>query len=162
MLIGAERTTQGMLFHFRSVWTFPSDLVAIWNAIGGVERWPEWWPSIERVHVIRGPTLPVARGTIAEYRIHSPLGYHLTFRSEVTAFDLGKWIETAIQGNLSGKGRWDFTHAGGTTTAALAWDVAVTRPALARLASLGPVRSTMSWAHTLVMESGERGLRALL
>ena len=162
MLVGAERVREGMRFHFRSTWTFPSDLVAIWNAIGAVDRWPEWWTSVKNVRTIKGPTLPVAIGAIAEYRIRSPLLYHLSFRSEVIAFDLGKWLQTAIHGNLSGIGRWDFEHEDGTTRAMLAWDVAVTRPALTRLAALGPVRSAMSWAHDRVMENGEQGLRKLL
>ncbi|MDP3685724.1 MAG: hypothetical protein Q8R32_02740, partial [bacterium] len=106
--------------------------------------------------------VPVTVGTIAEYRVRSPLGYALRFQSEVTAFDLGKWIETAIRGNLSGRGRWDFAHAAGVTSASLAWDVAVTRPVLARVAGLGAVRGAMSWAHNRVMDRGERGLRALV
>lgn len=162
MIIGAERVPEGMLFHFQSTWSIPSDLIRIWNAIGGVERWPEWWKTMERVRVLRGPTLPVAVGSAAEYRIHSPLGYHFTFQSEVTAFDTGKWIHSAIVGQLSGTGRWEFSHDRGVTTATLLWDVAVTRPALARLAALGPVRSAMSWAHDRVMESGEAGLRRLV
>lgn len=162
MIIGAERVPEGMLFHFQSTWKIPSDLISIWNAIGGVERWPEWWRSIEEVEVLHGPMLPVAVGTSATYRVRSPLGYSLAFRSDVTAFDLGKWLETAIAGNLAGKGRWDFDHTGGVTTAILTWDVAVTRPVLARLAALAPVRQAMSWAHDQVMDSGERGLRSLV
>lgn len=162
MIIGAERVPEGMLFHFRSRWEIPADLVRIWNAIGSVDRWPAWWKSIEAVDVVRGPTLPVTIGAIATYRIASPLQYRLSFRSEVTAFDLGKWLETSIAGNLSGKGRWDFAHANGITTAALAWDVALTRPVLVSLAGVPPVRRAMSWAHDRVMEDGERGLRSLV
>lgn len=162
MIVGAERVPEGMLFHFRSRWEIPSDLIAIWNAIGGADQWPEWWRRIESVRVLRGPTLPVAVGTRVEYRVHSPLGYHLTFQNEVTAFSLGEWINSAIAGELSGKGRWEFGHTQGLTTATLLWDVAVTRPVLVRLAALGPVRSAMSWAHDRVMESGERGLRSLV
>lgn len=162
MLIGTERVAEGMLFHFRSTWKVPGELVAIWNAIGGVDRWPEWWRSITEARVIHGPALPVTVGAIAEYRVQSPLGYGLRFQSEVTAFDLGKWIETEIQGNLAGRGRWDFAHAAGVTSASLRWDVAVTRPGLARFAELGMVRSVMSWAHDRVMDRGEFGLRALL
>lgn len=162
MIISAERVPEGMLFHFRSKWEIPSDLISIWNAVGGVDRWPQWWRSIESVKVVRGPTLPVEVGTIAEYRIVSPLGYRLSFRSEVVAFDLGKWLETSIVGNLSGAGRWDFAHVSGVTTATLAWDVAVTRPVLVRLAGLAPVRRAMSWAHDHVMKNGERGLEALV
>ena len=161
MLIGAERVAEGMRFHFRSTWKIPWDLVAIWNAIGDVDRWPEWWPSITDVWVVRGPTLPVTVGTITEFRVRSPLGYALRFRSEVTAFDLGEWIETKVRGNLSGRGRWDFSHGAGVTSAILAWDVAVTRPVLARLAALGVVRSAVSWAHDRVMAGGEDGLRRL-
>lgn len=162
MIIGAERGPNGMLFHFRSMWTIPSDLVRIWNAIGAAERWPKWWSAMERVRVLRGPTLPVAVGSAAEYRVHSPLGYHLTFQSEVTAFDTGKWIHSAIVGQLSGTGRWEFAHDQGVTTATLLWDVVVTRPILARLAALAPLRIAMSWAHDRVMESGEIGLRRLV
>lgn len=162
MIVGTERVPEGMLFHFRSTWRIPSDLLSLWNAIGGVDRWPEWWKRIERVRVLRGPTLPVSVGSLAEYRVHSPLGYHLTFQSEVTDFDLGKWINSSIVGQLSGKGRWEFAHTGGVTVAALIWDVAVTRPVLARVASLSPVRSAMSWAHDRVMESGERGITSLV
>lgn len=167
MLVGAERITEGMdapgmQFHFRSAWSIPGDLVAIWNAIGAVDEWPTWWRSVTTARVIRGPALPVTVGTIAEYRVRSPLGYALQFRSEVTAVERGKWIDTRILGNLAGRGRWDFTHAAGVTSARLAWDVAVTRPFLARVAAVGMVRSAMSWAHDRVMEDGERGLRALV
>jgi hypothetical protein len=162
MIIGVERVLKGTLFHFRSTWMIPSDLIRIWNAIGSVERWPEWWSTMERVHVLRGPTLPVAVGSAAEYQVHSPLWYHLTFRSEVTAFDLGKWITSSIEGQLAGSGRWDFSHQRGVTAATLLWDVTVTRPVLARIAAVGPIRSAMSWAHDRVMESGEVGLRRLV
>lgn len=162
MIVSARRAPEGMLFRFRSTWTIPADLVRIWNAIGGVDRWPQWWKSIEGVRVIKGPTLPVTVGTIAEYRIHSPLLYHLAFRSTVQAFDLGKWLQTRIEGNLAGTGRWDFAFADGVTRATLAWDVAVTRPMLVSLAALAPIRSAMSWAHDQVMNDGEHGLRALV
>ena len=162
VIISTERGTKGMLFHFRSTWTIPSDLIRIWNAIGAADRWPEWWSTMEEVRVLRGPTLPVAVGSAAEYRVHSPLGYHLIFRSEVTSFDLGKWITSSIKGQLTGSGRWDFSHQHGVTAATLLWDVSVTRPVLARLAVLGPVRRAMSWAHDRVMESGEIGLRRLV
>lgn len=45
MIVGAERTNEGMLFHFRSTWEIPADLVRIWDAIGGIDRWPEWWST---------------------------------------------------------------------------------------------------------------------
>lgn len=162
MLVGVEHVQEGMRFRFRSVWTIQGDLVAIWNAIGAVDTWPTWWRSVTDARVLRGPALPVAIGTIAEYRVQSPLGYALQFRSEVIGFELGQWIETTILGNLSGRGRWDFAHTAGVTSANLAWDVAVTRPVLARLAALGMVRRGMSWAHDRVMEDGERGLRTLV
>lgn len=162
MITRAEYTPEGILFRFRSTWEIPAELVTVWNTVGGVDRWPEWWRSVTAATVVRGPMLPVTVGAVAEYVVVSPLTYTLRFRSEVTAFDLGKWLETRIEGNLAGKGRWDFSYSQGLTAASLTWDVSVTRPALARLAALAPVRRVMSWAHDRVMENGERGLNALV
>lgn len=162
MLLETTSTPGGLLFHFRSTWELPAPLDPVWNTVGAADTWPMWWRSIEHVNILRGPTLPVTVGARAEYRVHSPLGYHLMFQSEVTHVAPGVSIDTLIDGQLSGSGRWEFGHSGEITHATLHWNVAVRRPLLARLALFGPIRSAMSWAHDRVMESGERGLRELL
>ena len=65
-------------------------------------------------------------------------------------------IEGVAEGDLSGTGRWSFTHDSGVTTVRYEWKVTTSKRWMNLLASIA--RPIFRWNHDAVMRSGAEGL----
>lgn len=148
-------------FSFRSVWTVPVSLIVVWDSIGRVTEYPQWWKGIAHVELLKGPELPVTVGSRAKYIVKSPL-YSLQYETEVVEYDLGKYILAKSTGDLEGTGKWIFSESDKGTEAIFEWNVSVTNPKLQFVSRLPFVRIMMGVFHNQIMSQGQAGLRQLL
>ena len=149
------------LFSFTTTWNIPRDLKTVWDHIGMVAHYPQWWPGMKRVEMLHGHELPVDIGNAFRFTVASPL-YQLQYTTTVTEYELGKKIVAKSEGDLVGTGTWIFAERDGNTEAIFLWEVALT-PTLLRIAgNFPPVRPVMRFFHNRLMRAGERGLIALL
>jgi uncharacterized protein YndB with AHSA1/START domain len=141
-------------FRLVTDWLLDAPIEPVWAAIGDVERWPGWWPSVRRVDRI----CPVGAAHRLEWRTALP--YSLSFEMEVTRIEPLALIEGRARGELDGTGRWTFAQEAGRTRVRYEWSVAVTKSWMRRLAPV--LRPIFAWNHNVVMERGRRGLERLL
>jgi carbon monoxide dehydrogenase subunit G len=40
-------------YRFLTTWLVDAPIEAAWEAIHGIERWPDWWPGVRRVTRVR-------------------------------------------------------------------------------------------------------------
>ncbi|MCE9643099.1 MAG: SRPBCC family protein [Candidatus Andersenbacteria bacterium] len=149
------------LFSFKTVWNIPHDVKTVWDHVGMVAHYPQWWPGMKQVEMLHGHELPVDVGNAFRFTVASPL-YQLRYTTTVTACDPGKKIVARSEGDLKGVGTWTFVDRGRNTEVTFLWEVSLT-PLLLRLAgNFPPVRPVMRFFHNRLMRGGERGLIALL
>lgn len=139
-----------------SVWDLAAPPSDVWSVLHDVEGWPRWWPGLSAAQVVR----PARDGDVG-LRVHlvvaSPLGYRLSFGTEITAVDPPGWAEARVVGDLRGTGRWELAPADLGTRATITWDVHLTRGWMRTVEpAAGPA---FRRAHAVVMAGGEGGLR---
>ena len=146
-------------YRFLTTWRLEAPLAEVYEAIHGVERWPEWWRGVESVEKLdAGEDGGV--GSVYRQRWRSVLPYTIEFDVETTRVEPLAALEGRASGGLAGTGRWAFASADGTTAVTYAWDVRTTKPWM-KLAS--PVaRPVFAWSHNTVMRWGGESLAALL
>ena len=149
------------LFHFRSVWRVHAPLVTVWNTVGKLTDYPQWWPGIARVTLLTGHELPIAIGTKAAYEVRSPL-YTLHYQTEIVSFQTGASIAVAAQGDLEGTGAWTFSQQPGMTEATFDWNVRLRPPFLRTVSHVPGAKSIMRFFHDRLMAKGEEGLQRIL
>ncbi len=143
------------------MWHIPHDLETVWDYVGMVAHYPQWWPGMKHVEILHGHELPVTVGNAFKFTVASPL-YQLCYTTTVTDCDLGKMIVARSEGDLAGTGTWKFQEHAGETQAAFIWEVQLTPPVLAAASYIPRVRSVMHFFHDRLMNAGEQGLRQLL
>jgi Polyketide cyclase / dehydrase and lipid transport len=145
-------------YRFLTTWRLDAPLDAVYEAIHGVERWPEWWRGVESVERLDGGNGDGV-GSVYRQRWRSVLPYSIVFDVETTRVEPLVALEGRASGGLAGTGRWSFRNDGAAIVT-YAWDVRTTRPWM-RLAS--PVaRPVFTWSHNTVMRWGGESLASLL
>jgi uncharacterized protein YndB with AHSA1/START domain len=145
-------------YRFLTTWVLDAEPVPVWNAIFDAERWPEWWPGVERVVKVReGDESGV--GTVYENLWRSRIPYAVEFEAETVAVRQPHLIEVAARGKLEGTGRWRLFQGGGVAVT-YEWNVRTTRR---WMNALSPVaRPLFAANHDYVMRRGGEGLARLL
>ncbi len=143
-----------MKYRFLTTWCLDAPIGDVWDAIYAAERWPEWWPAVERAVKVRdGDENDV--GCIWRYTWRSPLPYALELVSETTRVERPHAIDGVSRGDLVGTGRWRFFEGEGTAVT-YEWNVATKKP---WMNALGPLaRPLFRWGHDEVMRQGAQGL----
>jgi hypothetical protein len=132
-----------------------ADVKAVWQAIVEVERWPEWWPSVQSVMAIaQGDTRGV--GTVYRFTWRGRLPYRLAFDMRVSRVEPYELLEGVATGDLEGFGVWHLSSQGDKTRIRYEWIVITTKWWMNLLAPV--LRSAFHWNHDRVMNEGGEGL----
>jgi uncharacterized protein YqjF (DUF2071 family) len=146
-------------YQFLTVWRIRAPLPAVWDTLRATTNWPSWWSGVVNVQRLEeGDEDGV--GQLDRYVWKSKLPYTLAFDMRTTRVVHHRLIEGTAQGELSGRGWWEFSEADGLTTVAYHWHVQTTRLWMNLLAPA--LRPLFVWNHDWVMGSGGTGLANVL
>ncbi len=146
-------------YKFLTVWRIRAPLGVVWDTLRQTDRWPQWWHGVENVQRLReGDGDGV--GQVDRYVWKSKLPYTLAFDMRTTAVVRHQRIEGQAEGELAGRGWWEFSERDGLTTVAYHWHVETTKAWMNLLAPA--LRPLFVWNHDWVMASGGTGLAKLL
>jgi uncharacterized protein YndB with AHSA1/START domain len=148
-------------YRFLTRWQFDAPIDRVWAVITDVERYPDWWPGVQKV-VVQGPDNTLRVGQIAELAVRSSLPYTLHFRTEVIDFTAPERLVVRSTGELTGRGEWTLTPAESGTEVTYLWEVTLDKPPFSLLARLPGVRRLLESNHDRVMAQGGANLRRLL
>jgi uncharacterized protein YndB with AHSA1/START domain len=142
-------------YSFLTAWLLDAPAARVWDAIYEPLAWPDWWPGVERVEHIGGPTVGVGAKHSQHWKSFLP--YPVRFDSEVTRVEPGVLLEATADGELTGFGRWRiWEQPDGVVAATYEWNVRTTRAWMNVLAPIA--RPIFSWNHHYVMRRGGEGL----
>ena len=136
-------------------WHLDAPIGRVWDALFAVDDWPQWWPYVRAVRLIRaGDATGV--GAVRRYTWGSRLPYTLSFDMRSTVVEAPHRLEGEAIGELSGTGRWNLESNAASTRVRYEWTVTTTRPWMNFLAPL--LAPAFRWNHGQVMAAGGRGL----
>jgi hypothetical protein len=136
---------------FRSDWLVPAPQPVVFETLAKLDEYPSWWREVRN-------TKPIDEQT-CELEIRSSLPYSLFMTAHHSRKDPAAGVlEARLSGDLIGHTRWTLaaTADGRNTRLTFGEEVEVRRPLLRRLSFARPA---FRINHTLMMRSGERGLR---
>jgi len=135
-------------YRFLTTWLLDAPREAVWDAIYDAERWPEWWPGVERTEVLD------KRLWRSSWR--SVLPYTLEFEFEILKVDRPNVLEGRARGGLAGDGIWRVYEGKLGTASTWEWSVATTRR---WMNAFGPLaKPAFAWNHHRIMRRGGEGL----
>jgi len=140
-------------YDFTCTWSMPAPPEVLYQTLERLDLYPQWWRQVKLAERIDDDTCRVV--------VQSRLPIALRITAHRSRADAGAGLlEARLSGDLVGYSRWELTAAsGGGTTVAFSEEVEAARPLLRRLAFARPLFEVN---HRLMMNSGERGLRAHL
>lgn len=142
-------------FHLVTKWTVDASVEDVWRVLSTPETWPDWWPSVKRVDLLReGDEAGV--GAVRWMTWSTALPYALAFEMQTVRVEPLSIIEGRASGELEGVGRWTLQAEGSRCSVRYDWIVAVTKPWMVRFSFI--LKPIFSWNHDVVMERGRRGL----
>jgi uncharacterized protein YndB with AHSA1/START domain len=146
-------------YSFLTTWVLDAPRDAVWDAIYGIERWPDWWRGVKSVEKLESGSDNGGVGALYRHEWRSVIPYPVRFETRITRVELPHLIEADADGELAGTGRWRFFE-GRETAVTYEWNVRTTR---SWMNLVGPVaRPVFRWNHNAVMHQGGQGLANLL
>ena len=146
-------------YRFLTTWCLDAPVERVWDAVYAAERWPAWWPGVERAATVEeGDENDI--GCVWSFAWRSRLPYTITFESETTRVERPHVMEGRTRGDLNGIGSWRFYSGSEGTAAVYRWDVATGPRWMNAIAPLA--RPAFVWNHDLIMRRGAEGLARLL
>ena len=142
-------------YAFVTHWSFQAPIEQVWTLISEPERWPEWWPGVEKVEVLEKGTDGDV-GSLRRYTWKSKLPYRLRFDMRTTRVERPHALEGRAEGELDGTGRWELAQEGDWTRVRYDWRVRTTKAWMNLLAPVA--RPFFAWNHDVVMRWGGEGL----
>ena len=147
-------------YHFVSEFTFDGDAERIWAALNDVATWPTWWSWLKRIEVVRAADPQTGVGAIFRNTVRAPVGYGLTYDTQITAIDRLRRIDLDSRGDLLGRGRFVMRpQADGTTALGFYWLVGTPKAWMSFLAPIA--RPAFSWNHDHMMSAFGSGLATM-
>jgi hypothetical protein len=145
-------------YSFLTTWIVDAPREEVWDAIHGIERWPEWWSGVRRVEKLE-PGDESGIGAVYRQEWRSVIPYPVRFDTRITRIERPHLIEAEADGELAGTGRWRF-FGGRETAVTYEWNVRTTRAWMNLVAPVA--RPAFRWNHNVVMHRGGEGLANLL
>ena len=146
-------------YRFLTTWVVAAPIERVWDVIYAIERWPEWWPGVQRVtEVFHGEG--DGEGTVYSHVWRSRIPYAVKFDVTVTRVEKPHLIEARSVGGLEGTGTFRLFEAPVGTAVTYDWAVRTTKAWMNAVAPLA--RPFFAWNHHAVMKSGGRGLASVL
>ena len=146
-------------YAFTTHWRIGAPLDAVWDSILHSERWPGWWPGLQRVVELE-PGDGHHLGSVRRFVWKGRLPYTLSVEMKTTRIEPPTLLESEAGGELVGLGMWRLRPSAEGTAVRYDWRVATTKRWMNWLAPVA--RPVFQWNHDVVMRNGERGLRRLL
>ncbi len=143
----SSRPGESAAFHFETTWWIPAEEERVWEVLSDISSWSDWWPGMSQSHRV---------GEQASLVVRSPLGYSLRFTLDLVEADAPRSARFTVDGDLRGVGSFTGAREGGETRVQIMWCVVTRR----RLVSF--LRPVARWAHAVVMNAGQRGLRRVI
>lgn len=140
-------------FSLTSTWQVPASIESCWFCLLDKERWPEWWPYVDRVEQLRqGATDGV--GNICRYHWHTCLPYRLIVDITIIELIPFQTIRYTASGDLRGYGACRLHGRTDGTTLLFDWNVQTNKSWMNATAAIAaPI---FSWNHRRVMKKGEQ------
>lgn len=129
----------------------------LWNELGRVDRFEEWWPWMRRVE-LRGTAL--ASGSVISFGIDPPVPLEMTISVAVSASEEPHWLEGDVFGDLSGTARLELVGRGDHSVCTVSWDVEIANRGIRRVIKLA--RPMLLWAQRWAVEIALHGFRSHL
>lgn len=141
-------------YAFLDEWDVQAPRDAVFDAIADARTYPEWWTP---VYISVDSDGPPEVGCVSRMHFKGRLPYRLKIESTLVRLERPQVIETAVVGDLRGRGLWTLTERDGGTHVRFDWTVFADRPLLRRLTPvLRPLfRSNHTWAIKRAMEGLE-------
>lgn len=146
-------------FKFVTEWRIDAPLSEVCDAISSCLDWPEWWKGVEKVEKL-DPGDADGIGSIHRFVWRGRIPYRLTFDVCVIRYVRFTLLEGQASGDVTGIGRWDFSHENGVTVVRYKWQVRTNRWWMNVIAPIA--RPLFKWNHHQVMRQGAEGLARLL
>jgi len=163
---GGPRASAGDVYRVGHHWRIEGSIEAVYHHLTRARAYPEWWPAIPAVDVLRGGDDP-AVGDSVRMHVKSFLPYHVDWVMTTTRLLPPGFIDTDNQLVLGGRLRLS-----GTTTVRLRQDgphVDVVQDEILTADGWhlpGPLRALanrlFSFNHAYAAAPGERGLQRLI
>lgn len=140
-------------FSLTSTWQVPFPIEPCWFCLLEKERWPEWWPYLEKVEQLQlGDANGV--GNVCRYYWRTCLPYRLIVELTITELIPFQVIRYNATGDLQGHGACLLKTDSKQTWLQFDWNVHTNRPWMDAAANIAaPV---FSWNHQRVMKKGEQ------
>lgn len=136
-----------------AIWRINAPQRQVFDAISDSLNWPSWWPGAESVRQIaEGDENGV--GSVRRYAWKGRLPYRLGFDARATRIATPDLLEASVSGDLSGFGRWSFSHADGVTSIRYEWHVCTTKTWMRALAPVAH-RLFVNNHHALMMNGAQ-------
>ena len=142
-------------YRFLTTWIVDAPIERVWDVIYAIERWPSWWPGVERVtelHHGEGDGV----GTVYRHVWRSKIPYAVRFDVTVVEVRRPSLIAATAEGGLAGTGIFRLFEAPLGTAVTYDWRVRTTKRWMNAVAPLG--RPLFAWNHHAVMKQGGLGL----
>ena len=145
------------LITYRRDYEFPDPPSDLWDAIGEVDQFEDWWSWLEEFR-LEGDTLQ--KGSVLHGVVAPPLPYRMRIQVEVTECRAPRRMEALIHGDLEGEASLDIRPVGTGSSVEVAWTVEMMQRPM-RLASRFGL-PLLQWGHDRVVETTVAGFRRRL
>ena len=138
-------------FGFETEWSIAAPIDRVFDTLQHPEEFSKWWPSVKGSRlVLEGDHDGV--GSVASYRIRSPLLYSLDFESRVVESNRPVHVHSVVSGDLAGTGAYFLDVRDDVTHIRFNWYVSTTKTWM-NVAALF-AKPLLAWAHDRVMREG--------
>ena len=142
-------------YRFLTAWLLEARRSDVWDVLHDPERWPQWWPGVERVERLE-PGDADGVGSVFRNRWRSALPYTVEFTARTTRLEAPHLIEVEATGELAGEGRWRLFEGAGVVAVTYEWSVRTTPRWMNAVAPVA--RPALAWNHHAIMRRGGEGL----
>jgi len=142
---------------YRRDYEFPDPPSDLWDAIGEVDQFEDWWSWLEEFR-LEGDKLQ--KGSVLHGVVAPPLPYRMRIQVEVTECQAPRRMEALIHGDLEGEASLDIRPVGTGSSVEVAWTVEMKQRPM-RLADR-MAHPLLQWGHDRVVESTVVGFRRRL
>ena len=142
-------------YGFLTTWIVEAPIRRVWEVIYAIERWPEWWPGVERVTELHHGD-GAGEGTTYRHVWRSRIPYAVEFEVTVRRVEPPHLIEADARGGLEGTGTFRLFESPLGTAVTYDWAVRTTKRWMNAVAPVG--RPVFAWNHHAVMKNGGAGL----
>lgn len=139
---------------FIDEWDVDAPREAVFDALADAGTYPRWWKPVYIEVEVDGPP-EVGRASRQHFK--GKLPYTLRTTSEIVRYQRPDEFEVSVVGDLTGRGIWTLTEAGGGRThVRFDWRVIADRPLLRYLTPV--LRPVFRWNHNWSVQRAIEGL----